>query len=61
MRRVVQLEYGCSTSASSGRFLTRAGRPVGLCSEWTEGTQDVLKGWNFGEVYRCFIDWYGRL
>ena len=25
MRRVVQLEYGCSTSASSGRFLTRAG------------------------------------
>ena len=34
---------------------------VGLCFGCTGGAWDVSMGWNFGEVNRCFIDWFGSL
>ena len=67
MGRVVQLEYGCSTSnrwflAWDGWFLTQAGWSVGSYSGslGVHGTSPrggtFGEEWSFGNIDRCFMN-----
>ena len=39
----------------------KQGDAVGPYSGCTGGAWVASKGWNLGEINRCFIDWYGSL
>ena len=38
----------------------KSGDAVEPCSECTGGAWGTFKGWNFGEMNRCFINCYGK-